>query len=314
MTGRGRRGAGLLTVAVACCLLVAAPASATFHLMRIREAYPGSVESPQAEYVELQMLEGGQQFVGGHVLRTYGVDGTLLHSNSLASDVANGASQSTILLATPEAEAQFGVGADEELSPSGQLDPAGGAVCWETLDCVSWGAFGGSTPSPAGPPADPFGIPDGRALRRSIAAGCPSLLEQGDDSDASANDFADAFPAPRPNAVVPAEHACSATGAVGATTGAEGGASGDDGRPPQTRIHRSGRRQIHDRTPTFRFSSSVPGSTYLCRLDRRRFRICRSPFTARRLRLGAHVFEVEARGPEGSLDPSPASYRFEVVR
>jgi len=307
VTRVGRHCAAALVLAGLLCLLAAQPASATFHLIQVREVYPGSAAAPLAEYVELQMYDSGQEFVGGHVLRTYDKGGDLIEANVLGSDVANGANQRTVFVATPEAESQLGVQADAALAPSGQLDPDGGAVCWESLDCVSWGSFAGSTPSPSGSPADPGGIPDGMALRRSIAPRCPTLLEEADDSGNSAVDFADAFPSPRPNSATPSERACSAP-----VPGAGGGAEGVT--RPQTQLrHRPGHRLL-DRTPTFRFASSVAGSLYLCRLDSRPFRRCRSPFTAPRLGFGRHVFKVKARTPDGTTDPSPASYGFTIVR
>jgi hypothetical protein len=308
-----RRGAGAIALAAVLLLVGAQSASATFHLIQIREVYTGSAADPTAEYVELQMYASGQEFVAGHVLRTYDSGGALVKANVLGSDVANGASQRTVLIATPEAEARFGVQADAALAPSGQLDPLGGAVCWESLDCVSWGSFGGSTPSPSGPPADPLGIPAGMALRRTIAPGCPTLLEGADDSGNSAGDFADAFPAPRPNSAAPAEHLCSAPGSTG-VAGPEGGSAGADGKRPQTRIRQGPGHRTRDRTPTFRFASSVAGSTWFCKLDGRRFRRCRSPFTAHRLSFGRHVFKVKSSAPDGAADLSPAIYGFEVVR
>ena len=55
--------------------LGARPPSATFHLMSIREVYPGSALYPAAEYVELQMWAPGQNFVEDHSLRTYAPPG-----------------------------------------------------------------------------------------------------------------------------------------------------------------------------------------------------------------------------------------------
>lgn len=301
---------GLL--ALALTLLVVAPASATFHLIQVREVYPGSASSPAAEYVELQMHDSGQQFVSGHILRTFDANGSLVKANVIGSDVANGSNQRTVLFATPEAEAQFGLQVDATLAPSGQLDPAGGAVCWEALDCVSWGSFGASTTPASGPPADPFGIPEGMALRRSIAPGCPTLLEEADDSNSSATDFADAFPAPRPNAVPPDEHACPSQGA-GGNAGPENGSAGSRRKPPQTRLRKPPGHRTRDRTPTFRFVSTTAGSIYLCKLDGDRFKPCHSPFTMRRLDPGGHVFKVKARAPGGPVDPSPAIYRLRVL-
>ncbi len=306
------RACGASVLALVLPLLAAPPAGATFHLIQIREVYPGSAANPNAQYVELQMFEGGQNFVGGHLLRTYDKGGSPVATNTIATDVPSGDNQRTVLFATPEAESQFGVQGDAGLSPSGQLDPAGGAVCWESLDCVSWGSFSGSLPSPAGSPADSTGIPDGMALRRSIAPRCPTLLEQEDDSNDSATDFADAFPGPRPNSAAPSEHACSSqTGAGGPLP--KGTEAGGRRRKPQTRIRRRPPHRTRDRTPTFGFSSSVAGSAFLCKVDRRPYRHCDSPFTLARLALGRHVFRVKARAV-GQSDPSPAAYRFRVVR
>ncbi len=281
-------------------------ASATFHEMSIREVYAGSVLEPANEYVELQMWRSGQNLVGTHVLRTYGAAGNEVKANVLPSNVPGDANQSTILIATPEAASHFGVTPDAELTPSGQLDPSGGAVCWEAIDCVSWGGFAGSLPSPAGPPA--VAIPSEMALRRTIAPGCPTLLEPTDDRDNSATDFSPVFPSPRPNSVAPSERPCASDGGGG------GGPSGQAGRgAPQTTLVRKPPRKGHDRTPTFRFVADEAGSTFQCRIDAKPFRACRSPFTSAVLSLGRHRFRVRARDDSGGLDPSPASYSFRLT-
>lgn len=288
-----------------------APAGATFHEMSIREVYAGSDAASESEYVELQMWAPGQNFVGGHVLKTYDAGGGVTSTNTFAGDVPNGANQSTILLATPAAEAEFGVAADTGLA-AGKLDPAGGAVCWEALDCVSWGSFAGSLPSPAGSPAP--AIPSGMALRRTISPLCATALEAGDDHDNSAADFSSVFPAPRPNSVAPSERLCG--GAGGGFFGGGGGSGGGGQKKkgaPQTTLRRKPGKSIHDRTPTFRFSSNESGSTFQCKLDGKPFKGCRSPLTTKRLSYGPHTFKVRARDRSGKLDPSPASYSFKVV-
>lgn len=295
-------------VAIAVVAAIAAcwappPASATFHEMSIREVYPGTSSEPDTEYVELQMWSAGQNLVGGHTLRAYGAGGALVGATTFTHNVSAGANQSTILLATTAAESHFGLTADATLAPS-QIDPAGGAVCWESLDCVSWGGFSGALPSPAGSPA--IAIPDGMALRRTIVPGCATLLEATDDSDNSAADFAAVFPNPRPNSVAPSEHPC-------ASGGQQGGQGGTAASAPQTLLRRKPPRRTADRTPTFRFVADEAGVTFQCKLDRRRFRACRSPYTSRRLDLGRHTFAVRARDDSGNLDPSPASYAFDVI-
>jgi hypothetical protein len=285
-------------------------AAATFHEMSIREVYPGSSATPDAEYVELQMWSSGQNLVGGHSLRSYDSSGKLLKTTTFGADVAGGANQSTILLGTPAVTAAFGVTPDTAMKPE-QLDPSGGAVCWESIDCVSWGGFSGSLPSPAGSPTAPGGIPDGMAIRRTIAPGCPSLLEPTDDRDNSAADFDVVFPNPRPNFVAPSESRCAAAGGPG---GAGGGQGGQGGRgAPQTTLRGRPPHRTADRTPTFRFGADEAGSSFQCKIDRKPFRPCRSPFTTKRLALGMHIFKIRARDESGKLDPSPASYRFRVI-
>lgn len=294
-------------------LLAAQPALATFHEMMIREVYTGSTAHPNSEYVELQMWSAGQNLVGGHQISVYDKSGSPAAAATFAHDVSGDANQSTLIAATPEAESEFGLAADAGLTP-GLLDPAGGTICWESLDCASWGSFSGAkTPSPTGSPASPDGIPDGMALRRTIEPGCATLLEPGDDHDNSAADFAAVFPGPRPNSVSPAEHACAPQVAAGGNASPGGGSSGTAGKRLQTRIRRGPGHLIRDRTPTFRFASSAAGSTYLCKLDAGSFRRCHSPFTTPRLSLGHHVFKVKAR-VSGGADPSPANYGFTLVK
>jgi len=88
-----------------------------------------------------------------------------------------------------------------------------------------------------------------------------------------------------------------------------------DRRPPATRLRRhprallitAGRRRV-----AFAFGASEPGARFRCRLDRRRFRPCRSP-RAYRVPPGRHVFRVFALDPTGNRDHSPARFRFRVL-
>jgi len=293
-------GVTLLAAAV-----FATPACATFHLIKIREVYPGSAASPDSGYVELQMYSGGQDLVDGHALTIYDAKGSLTGTSTFTANVANAANQQTILVGDSGVQAAFGVAPD--LVDAGlSLASGGGAACWAaTIDCVSWGAFTGTTASQSGSPADPLGIPDGMALRRTIAPNCPTLLQASDDSDDSAADFADAAPAPRPNSAAPSEKGCGLSGGQG--TG------GDSSARPQTRFRRTPGRVVRGHRAVFRFVSSEPGSTFLCKLDRRRFWRCRSPLVLRSLGSGPHVFRVKARAPGGATDRTPATWRFRVV-
>jgi hypothetical protein len=279
----------------------AGTASATFHLMQVREVYRGSAANPDAQYVELQMFASGQNLVAGHALDLYDGTGDKLGTVTFPANVANGANQSTIVVATPQAEAQFGFTADAPLNVAGGI-PSIGAVCWENIDCVSWSSFSGSNlPSPAGTPAP--AIPEGMALQRTIARGCPTALDGPDDTDDSAADFAFAAPNPRPNSVPPTEQRCA---------GAGGGTPPEEG-PPQTTLRRKPPKRTTDRTPTFRFVADQAYARFQCKVDRKPFRGCRSPYTTKRLALGRHVFRVRAVSMAGKVDPTPAVYRFTVI-
>jgi len=283
--------AGLLSVA--CLAALPAAASASFHFMKIREVYPGSIANPDSEYVELQMWAPGQNLVGGHTLSAYSANGAL-ETYTFAGSVSHSASQSTILIASPEAEAQFGVTADLTIDKNA-LEPAGGAVCWETFDCVEWGDFSGAVL--AGPTGDAApAIPDGKALRRSIAPGCATLLEPGDDTNQSAADFALTAPSPRPNSVTPTEHACAPPAVA-----------------PQTTIVSGPKKKTKSKTATFEFESNKAGSTFKCSLDDGKFKSCSSPETYKKLKPGKHHFEVRATAA-GKTDASPATYSWKIKK
>ena len=187
-------------------LFVCAPALAEFHLMSIREVYVGPAGDPNAQYVELQMYAAGQNVVDGHDLTFYGATGTLLGTVTFTANVPNGGNQDYILIATNEAATKFGVTADLVMTPL--LNPAGGKVCFENVDCFSWGSYSGTHTSPS-PSGNRFnsggGLTADTAVRRDISGGSnPSTLDAADDTDDSAADF-DFAPSPNPISNGPAD-------------------------------------------------------------------------------------------------------------
>jgi hypothetical protein len=287
IAGRCLAGAALSFLAV---VLLPATASASFHLNSIREVFPGSSDSPGAEYIELQMYAAGQNHVAGHEVREYASDG--YRPEMLENDVASGENQRTILLATEEAEAKFGFTADMVILP-GFLDPAGGAVCFDSIDCVAWGNFDTSAilPSPAG--ANAPAITDVLALTRSITPGCATLLEASDDTNDSAADFLEAAPHPRPNSSSPIEHPCAPSG----------------GSAPQTKIDSGPKKKTKSSKAKFTFSSTTGGAKFQCSLDDEAFASCESPLKLKHIKPGKHELAVRAIA-DGVKDKSPDSYRW----
>ena len=68
------------------------------------------------------------------------------------------------------------------------------------------------------------------------------------------------------------------------------------------------------RKATFRFASAEKGSTFQCKLDRKKFKPCTSPKTYKKLKRGKHVFRVKARDRAGNVDKTPIVRRFRIKR
>jgi hypothetical protein len=135
-------------------------------------------------FVELQMYAPGQTDVSGHRLHLYGPGATLLDTYIFSPNSSlDGTNQRRVLISQSDPDQDFGFG-----SMKIQGEEAA-ALCFDDTDCVAWGAFGPTDglPSPVGSPAPNF---ENGALIRSIAPGCPTLLEAMDDTNDSATDFA----------------------------------------------------------------------------------------------------------------------------
>lgn len=295
---RWRTGLGLGLLATCLGLIVAAPAGATFHLIKVREVHPGTNDD---SYVELQMYAGGQNFLGGHAMTLYSASGTLVHSSAFSTAVPNGANQQTVLIGDTKVQEAFGV-APDLVDSALSIPAAGGAVCWNAggfpADCVAWGNFSGgaalqaATGTSVGTPAAPTGITAGKALQRTIAPGCPTLLEESDDSDGSATDFSEATPAPRNDSSPISEHTCA---------GAPNTAIDD--KPP-----------LRSNSDGAEFTYDAPTATsYECRLDAAVFSACPlgGPKEYADLSEGSHTFQVRGVNASGP-DPTPASYTWTV--
>lgn len=63
----------------------------------------------------------------------------------------------------------------------------------------------------------------------------------------------------------------------------------------------------------FGFGADAAGSTFLCQFDGSAYRACAAT-TARWFGLGPHILRVRALASDGLADPTPAVFRFKVVR
>jgi hypothetical protein len=90
----------------------------------------------------------------------------------------------------------------------------------------------------------------------------------------------------------------------------------EDSRRPKTRITFGPAFKTRDRTPTFRFldETSDPTVWFQCKVDRKKFRRCRSPKTFKGLRPGRHTIRVRARDTAGNKERRAVKRRFKIVR
>lgn len=292
----GRVRAVLLAVVAVAALLVPATATASFHLIKVREVYPGASND---SYVVLQMLFAGENAVGNHSLRLYDASGGTIDTFTFSPGYVapNGShGNNTILVGDTGVAGTSGVAPDDHTQAGLNIPAAGGAVCWldgSPPDCVSWGNFNGTLPSTAGTPASSGGVTAGKALRRSIASGCATYLESTDDTNSSAADFREQDPVPRNNAAVPSEKLCPAL--------------------PNTTIGEKPPNPTNSTGASFTFTASpASGASFECKLDAEpAFTACSSPKTYSNLSEGTHSFEVRAVNAAGP-DPTPAKYEWRV--
>lgn len=198
-----RRVAVLIACAVAFVSLPVTPAHALFHLMKVTEVFAGTAEQPNAQFVELQMYADGQRFVATHEIVVFDASGAEAGTFTFTSPLANGASQSYVLIATAEAEALFGVPADLEMTPA--MAGNGGRACFrdnqgDLIDCASWGNYTGDHADSGTPFNAPIGLVGGQSMTRKTTAGNPNALDEADDTNNSSADFEFADPSPTNNA------------------------------------------------------------------------------------------------------------------
>lgn len=283
----GRRAGLAVPFLVALLSLLAVPAAnASFHLMKVREVYPAGDSS----YVELQMFSAGEYLVAGHHLVAYNANGSVANDFTLPSNVSpSSPNNATILIADSGYAASFPNGpAPDEVDSGLNLSASAGAVCWtdgSPPDCVSWGSFTGPFPThvpalTAGSPASPTGVTLGMALRRSIAPGCPTLLEAEDDTDSSLADFSEQTPNPRSNSSPVTEHTCAA---------------------PAATIDSKPKTPTSSTSASFTYHSTPAGAEFECKLDSGAFESCDAggvEYTG--LADGGHTFQVRAKSSEGT--------------
>jgi hypothetical protein len=293
---RPMRVGRLLGIAVATFLFAAPSAHAAFHFMKVSEVFPGTTANINSAFIELQMFEGGQNLVNGHKVDYYTAAGALLGSFTMPTPVQNGENNRKILIGDTQVQ---GATPDFTVDQLGDAlhggTATGGAVCFpdaQPPDCVSWGSFTPQAGFPNPQVANAPVIPDGQSLTRSTAAGCPNLLEAGDDTDNSATDFALTTPTPESNSVAPPT-ACG---------------NGGDTTAPKVTIDKL---KLKGDEAKVKFSADEPNVDFECKLDKKPYKSCASPKKFKKLDDGKHKIKVRGTDAAGNRGKA-AKENFEI--
>lgn len=204
------RTRGLARIALVIALTSASvvttptPAHALFHLMKLTEVLAGTSTVPDAHFIEMQMHADNQRFVAGHEVAVFDATGAEIAAFTFTEPLANGANQAHVLLATEQAESEFGVEADLVITPV--LTAGGGSACFRSadgglIDCASWGNYSGDDAETGTPFNQTLGLLPGQSMQRVITGGSdPEALDAEDDTNDSEGDFEASEPNPENNA------------------------------------------------------------------------------------------------------------------
>jgi hypothetical protein len=90
----------------------------------------------------------------------------------------------------------------------------------------------------------------------------------------------------------------------------------EDSTIPHTRITMGPASKTRKHSAVFRFTDTTedaPGTTFLCKVDRAKWKQCSSPLHLRRLHVRRYVLKVKATDLAGNVETRPATRRFKVI-
>jgi hypothetical protein len=82
---------------------------------------------------------------------------------------------------------------------------------------------------------------------------------------------------------------------------------------PDTTVTKAPKKRSTKRKATITFTSTVPGSTFTCAVDKSAAVTCTSPFK-KRFKYGKHTVVITATSPFGFVDPTPVTVKFKVKK
>jgi hypothetical protein len=90
----------------------------------------------------------------------------------------------------------------------------------------------------------------------------------------------------------------------------------EDSTAPRTRITMAPGIKTRKRKAIFRFkdiTEDPPGTTFACKVDKRKWKPCASPFRVKNLKYGHHMVKIRATDLAGNRERKPVKRRFIVI-
>jgi hypothetical protein len=270
-----------------------------------------SSDGSEAFFVTQERLAVDDDFSNEEDVYSWGASGTLLVSVRNSPDLVLGP-------APPALEKTVPTSPGQTTKPTIVGQAAAGALVkiYSTFNCSG-------EPVAQGTAAELFS--PGLTVEVAVALGSTTFYRataevEGIVSDCSGSiSYKQENPAPLPP---PVEEPPTGEPPAGGGTPPGSGGSGGKGQggityvAPQTRISFGPSAKTRLRRPTFRFldATGQPGTRFFCRIDKQRWTACTSPFKAKKLKFGRHVFSVKAVNAIGTTGPGPVKRAFKVVR
>jgi hypothetical protein len=286
-----------------------------------------------AFFTTTERLTVDDNFAGEQDVYDHSAGGTLLVSVANPGELQLGPPAPGLTGTNPPVS-----GTSTEPAVLGEAEPGSAIKLYATADCFG-APVGIGTAAGTGDPA-----PGTFSITVAVAAGSTTTFratatnESGDSSGCSTSSitYRQEISAPPPPPSEEGSGGSSGGGSAGGTGGSTGGSggstnastggSGDSGGAiriggivyvaPVTRITFGPASKTRSRRPVFRFvdATEQPGTDFICKVDRRAWKGCSSPFKLPRLKPGRHVFSVKGRSAAGQWEQKPVTRKLKVVR
>jgi hypothetical protein len=90
----------------------------------------------------------------------------------------------------------------------------------------------------------------------------------------------------------------------------------EDSTAPRTRITMGPGVKTRKRKAVFRFkdiTEDPPGTTFVCKVDKKKWKPCASPLHLKHLKYGHHLVKIRATDLAGNRERKPVTRRFIVI-